>query len=94
MTFSRCDRPVHVAEFREAVAAVAAFRGVSPRPLAPLRKTMPRLAQPGWAAWRRKQRLEAVLPEEFAEVLDAVARFADAHLGPGPGGSLSWADSC
>jgi hypothetical protein len=78
------DRPVHVAEFREAVVAVIAFRGVSPRPLAPLRETMPRLAQPRWAAWRRKQQLEAVLPEEFADVLDAVVRFADAHRHGGP----------
>ncbi len=82
------DRPVPVVEFQEALAAVASFRRVDPRPLAPLRETMPPLAQPRWAAWRRKQQLEAVLPEEFADVLDAVVRFADAHLGPGRGRPL------
>jgi hypothetical protein len=37
----------------------------------------PEIAQQRWAAWRRRQRLEDRLPEDFGEVLSAVIDFAD-----------------
>ena len=37
----------------------------------------PLLAQPKWAAWRRRRRLEHRLPGNFADVLTAVSVFAD-----------------
>ena len=74
------DGTVSAADLREAVGAVAAFRGVRLRSLAALRETLPPVAQGRWAAWRKKQRLEAIVPESFAGVLEAVIRFADRHL--------------
>jgi hypothetical protein len=45
-----------------------------------LANTRWRLAQSRWAAWRRRQLLDELLPEDFAEVLDAVTVFADPCL--------------
>jgi hypothetical protein len=63
-----------------AMAAVARHRAID---IAPLREVLDGyvgLAQPRWAAWRRKQRLDDQLPEQFAEVLEAVISFADPAL--------------
>ena len=62
------DRTVSAADLREAVGAVAAFRGVRLRSLGALRETLPPVAQGRWAAWRKKQHLEAIVPESFAGV--------------------------
>ena len=47
------------------------------------------VAQPKWAAWRRRQRLEHRLPENFSDVLTAVSVFADPAI-TNPIGSKSW----
>jgi hypothetical protein len=56
---------------------VAGHRGVQMKGLADLAQTYPPLAQPPWSAWRTKQLLEDVLPEQFTDVLVAVSSFVD-----------------
>lgn len=46
----------------------------------PALSEMPDFAQSKWRAWRRRTGQEADLPERFAEVLAAVAGFADPVL--------------
>lgn len=36
--------------------------------------------QSRWAAWRRKQNLDELLPERFSDVLDTVVRLVDPIL--------------
>lgn len=74
------DPTLDAAELRRAIAAVAAFRGVRLRSLDAFRETLPPLAQGRWAAWRSKQQLDEVVPEQFADVLDAVAGFAHPYV--------------
>lgn len=62
---------------RAAIAVVAGHRGVQMKGLADLAQTYPPLAQPRWSAWRTKQLLEDVLPEQFTDVLLAVSSFVD-----------------
>lgn len=62
---------------RAAIAVVAGHRGVEMRTLADLTRSYPVLAQPRWSAWRKKQLLDDVLPELFADVLGAVSAFVD-----------------
>jgi hypothetical protein len=67
-------------ELREAIVAVAAYRTV---PLIPLRDILDiyvDLAQSRWTAWRRRQRLESRLPEQFSRILEETILFADPVL--------------
>jgi hypothetical protein len=66
---------------RRAVHTVAGYRNVTIRPLRESHDGYAVLAQPRWAAWRHKQRLDAVLPEQFNDVLTAVWAFTDPLLG-------------
>ena len=72
---------VQAQEFGISLAAVAAYRHIDLRPLATALADMPARAQPKWNAWRRRVHREHELPQEFADVLQAVARFADPVLG-------------
>jgi Nucleotidyl transferase AbiEii toxin, Type IV TA system len=47
------------------------------------------IGQQRWAAWRRRQRLEDRLPEQFGEVVSAVIDFADPAVG-GSAEGQSW----
>lgn len=67
-------------ELHRALSEVAAYRGSDLAPLASILTGYAELAQPRWAAWRRKQQLEQRLPTQFADVLDAVIAFADPAL--------------
>jgi predicted nucleotidyltransferase component of viral defense system len=60
------------AEVVEALRAVAAHRGVALKPLADVIAGMPKEAQSHWASWRARHGAEARLPEDFADVLDAI----------------------
>ncbi len=71
------DRNIDGDDVRLAFASVAATRGVELRPIAALLTTYPQVAQRRWAAWRNKQLLDEVLPEQFIDVLGAVAAFTD-----------------
>lgn len=67
-------------ELVDAIRRVAGHRQVMLSPLTSSLAGYPALAQSRWAAWRRRQSLDEFLPEDFAEVLDAVATFADPCL--------------
>ncbi len=65
---------------RESIRRVAKHRAT---PIATLAQTLDgyaNIAQPKWAAWRRKQQLLST-PEEFTELLTHVTEFADPILG-------------
>jgi hypothetical protein len=53
----------------ESVRAVANHRVVPLRPLRQVLDEYGDLAQSRWAAWRRKQALDTILPEQFTDVL-------------------------
>lgn len=57
---------------RDAAEAVATYRGVSLGPVSPLLVGYGEVAQPKWAAWRRKEQLEdiseALLDDQVAQV--------------------------
>lgn len=67
-------------ELVTAITRVARHRQVALGPLTTSLAGFPRLAQSRWSAWRRRQLLDGLLPEDFAEVLDAVTVFADPCL--------------
>ncbi len=78
------DRVIDHDSLGKAIATVAGHRGTRLRPLAGLLDSLPRLAQGRWAAWRRKQLLEDIVPERFDVVLAAVAAFSDPFLSNRP----------
>ena len=63
-----------------ALETVAEHRRVMLRPLGTALAGMSGTAQPKWAAWRRKQRLEASTPERFQELLAQCSAFSDPVL--------------
>ncbi|HEX5542389.1 MAG TPA: nucleotidyl transferase AbiEii/AbiGii toxin family protein [Micromonospora sp.] len=76
-------------ELEAAVRLVAEYREVSLTPLSQILDGFSALAQRRWAAWRRKQRLDDRLPQEFAEVLQRVNSLADPAL-TGNSGGQTW----
>ena len=64
----------------QAIDTVARHRSVPMRPLKEIQAGYAALAQPRWAAWRRKQRLDAVLPEQFGDLLTGIWAFTDPLL--------------
>lgn len=68
------------AELVTAITLVAEHRQVTLGPLMTSLAGFPGLAQSRWAAWRRRQLLDGLLPGDFADVLDAVTAFADPCL--------------
>jgi hypothetical protein len=71
---------IDAATTRASVETVATYRKVTLKPLFPTLAAMPDQAQPKWRAWRTRVGRVADVPEAFAEVLDAVATFADPLL--------------
>lgn len=72
--------PVDATELAASLTAVADYRHVELRPLLPFLARMPQRAQEKWLTWRRRTGREGELPEHFADVLESLARFADAVL--------------
>ena len=68
---------IDASALRHSMETVAEYRKVELHPLLPALAEMPDLAQAKWKAWRRRIGREEELPETFAEVLSAVAGFAD-----------------
>jgi predicted nucleotidyltransferase component of viral defense system len=66
---------------QQAIRMVAGHRKITLRPLRVVHDGYADLGQAKWAAWRRKQKLDAVLPEQFRDVLVAVWAFTDQLLG-------------
>jgi len=64
-------------ELHESMTTVANHRQAELVPLEQALVGFPSLAQPKWAAWRRRQRLDDRVPESFSELLTAVGAFAD-----------------
>jgi hypothetical protein len=60
-----------------ALVGVAKHRRVELVPLGTVLAGWPPRAQPAWARWRTKQKLDHQLPADFSAVLDAVISFAD-----------------
>lgn len=88
-----CRHDVGAAPLREAVTAVAEYRQAVLLPLAEVLDGFVPRAQPRWAAWRRRQRMESRLPAEFDAVVDRVIAFADPILTPGPAKTTWRADA-
>lgn len=79
LTISR-RHDMSAGELAAAINVVAEYRGTFLRPLLPELATMPDIAQPKWAVWRRRQASASALPERFADVLNHVAGFVDPIL--------------
>jgi hypothetical protein len=67
---------------RQSIHTVASHRDSTLRPLRVVHEGYADLGQAKWAAWRHKQRLDDVLPEQFRDVLAAVWSFTDPLLEP------------
>lgn len=76
-------------ELQSAITRVARFREVQLAPLDEVLNGFSRIAQPRWSAWRRRQRLDARLPEGFDQVLEMLIGFADPALANGATG-VTW----
>ncbi|MGI5950903.1 MAG: nucleotidyl transferase AbiEii/AbiGii toxin family protein [Brooklawnia sp.] len=72
--------PVDAGEFHKSMETVAAYRKVTLTPLLPALAPMGQQAQQKYRAWRNRSHREDELPEVFADVLAAVAGFADPVL--------------
>ncbi|MFW6600038.1 nucleotidyl transferase AbiEii/AbiGii toxin family protein [Propionibacteriaceae bacterium Y2011] len=57
--------------------AVAGYRGVTLEPIAPLVVGYGRIGQAKWAAWRRKERLEAVCEADLDQQMALLASYLD-----------------
>lgn len=77
-TLSRVH-PIDGRQLHSAITAVADHRGVHLSPLRIILDGYPTLAQAKWAAWRRKQKLDA-LPADFTTLLADYVAFADPAL--------------
>jgi len=87
-TLSR-TRPIDGGQLHDSLTAVAAHRQATVVALSTALTGMPQLAQAKWAAWRRKQRLEERIPEQFADVLQQVAEFSDPAIS-GTAKGMTW----
>ena len=67
-------------DLQRAVEEVAVYRRIDLLPLGDALPGFAEIAQPRWAAWRRRQALEDQLPSNFAVVLHGVSDFADPAL--------------
>jgi hypothetical protein len=83
-------RIFHAKELRQALHAVASHRRVELSGLEDALDGYAEIGQPRWAAWRRKLQLTDSLPEEFADALDALRRFAEPILSGSVDDSESW----
>jgi predicted nucleotidyltransferase component of viral defense system len=68
---------INGSELVRAVRRVAEHRKVRLLPLAQTLDDYGQIGQQSWTAWRRRQRLEDRLPEQFGDVVAAVTDFAD-----------------
>jgi hypothetical protein len=80
---------INGSELAHAIRRVADHRKVRLRPLAQALDDYGQIGQQRWTAWRRRQRLEDRLPEQFSDVVEAVIDFADPAI-LGSAESRSW----
>jgi len=81
---------VNSATFRASLDRVSQYRKLTLAPLASVLDGYAEIAQSRWAAWLRKQRLEATIPIEFSSVLENVISFADPIIIDEADGSRTW----
>lgn len=79
---------VSASDLREAIDTVAAHRGVQLAPMVEVLDGYADLGQARWIAWRRRSNSDH-LPGSFADVLGAVAAFADPVI-DGRAGGMRW----
>ena len=72
--------PVDAGELRASIETVAEYRKVALAPLLPALMPMNERAQQKYLAWRTRSHRDGELPAAFADVLSAVANFADPVL--------------
>lgn len=72
--------PVDAGELRASIETVAEYRKIALAPLLPALAPMNERAQQKYRAWRTRAHREGELPAAFADVLSAVASFADPVL--------------
>ncbi|MBB2890972.1 nucleotidyl transferase AbiEii/AbiGii toxin family protein [Flexivirga oryzae] len=70
-------------ELLRSARAVARYRGVTLEPIAPYVVGYGQVGQTKWAAWRRKERLEAVCEADLDEQMALVASYLDPVFRPG-----------
>lgn len=87
-TLSR-GHPIDGTQLRSSLLTVAAHRQARMIPLSRALQGLAGTAQPKWAAWRRKQRMEHLIPELFADVVDHVVAFGDPVIS-GNANGLTW----
>lgn len=68
---------IDTAELLRSARAVARYRGVTLEPIAPHIVGYGTIGQAKWAAWRRKERLEAVCEADLDEQMAQVASYLD-----------------
>jgi hypothetical protein len=73
-------RAIRQSDLTNAITTVATYRKVRLRLLADVLGGMADLAQSRWTIWRRRQRLEASTPGQFADLLERVIAFVDPVL--------------
>lgn len=69
--------PVDATELTASIRRVATHRQVELQPLAQVLEGHDEIGQRGWAAWRRRQRLEDQIPAGFRVVVEAVVAFGE-----------------
>jgi len=67
-------------ELQSTLTTVAQYRGATLGAIFPALEGYAELAQVRWLLWRAKQNLDTPLPEQFADVLTDIARFANPAL--------------
>lgn len=68
---------IDIDELLHSARAVARYRGVTLEPIAPRVVGYGQIGQAKWAAWRRKERLEAVCDADLDEQMALVASYLD-----------------
>lgn len=77
---SLADTKQDIDRLNESIERVAHHRAVHIQLLAEILDGFADLAQPQWAAWRRRHQLEDSTPERFGDLLHVVVPFADRSL--------------
>lgn len=83
------SRPMDGAQLHSSLTTVARHRQANLTSLSTALQGMPQITQPKWAAWRRKQRMEQQIPEQFADVVQCVIAFGDPVIS-GTADGISW----
>lgn len=72
-----CTHTINARDLHTALQTVATHRGIPMQPLLPTLAPMPDIVQAKWETWRRRQSHADTLPEQFADILRAIATLTD-----------------